>query len=101
MNFNWGGLVRVLAPRLLGGLASAAAGAVFAKTHGAVTLDPTAMVELGTTMILTYGVAHTAAGAHINPVGAASPIVAQEGVTVKNDLTAAADSKVPSDAGKI
>lgn len=91
MNFNWGGLVRVLAPRVLGGVASAAAGLVFTKTHGAVTLDPTAMVELGTTMLLTYGATHTAAAAKINPVGAASPVVAQQGVEVKKELTAEKD----------
>jgi uncharacterized membrane protein len=86
MSFNWGGLVRVLAPRIIGAAASGLAGLVFTKTHGAVSLDPTQLTELGTTMILTYGVTHTAASAKINPVGAASPVVAQEGVEVKKTL---------------
>jgi hypothetical protein len=87
MNFNWGGLFRVIAPRVIGAAASGLAGYVFTKTKGAVSLDPTQLTELGTTMILTYGMAHQAASASINPVGAASPIVASEGVNVKTTLT--------------
>lgn len=91
---NWGGLLRVVAPRLLGGVASAAAGWVFVHSKGAVTLDPTQMVELGTTMILTYGGIHTAAAAKVNPTAAASPIVASEGVEVKKELEASKPTEV-------
>lgn len=85
---NWGGLLRAFAPRILGGVASAAAGWIFVHTKGAVTLDPTQLVELGTTMITAYGVTHTATAAKVNPTAAASPIVAQEGVEVKKQLEA-------------
>lgn len=85
---NWGGLLRVIAPRLLGVVASGAAGWVFAHSHGAVTLDPTQMVELGTTMLGAYAAAHTGTAAVVNPTAAASPIVAQEGVEVKKELEA-------------
>jgi hypothetical protein len=83
---NWAGLIRVLAPRLLGGVASAAAGWVFTKSHGAVQLDPTQMVELGTTMILTYGLSHTAVAAKINPAAAATPTLAEVGKVEQKEI---------------
>lgn len=85
---NWTGLLRVLAPRLLGGVASAAAGWIFVHSHGAVTLDPTQMVELGTTMILTYGAGHTAAAAKINPAQAATPDLAEQGKVIDTEIKA-------------
>lgn len=88
---NWAGLLRVVAPRLIGVVASGAAGWVFVHSKGTVTLDPTQLTELGTTMLATYAAGHTATAAVLNPAAAASPVLAQEGVEQKKDLTA----KVP------
>jgi hypothetical protein len=76
---NFGTLWSMFGPRLIGAAASAAAGFVFAKTRGTVQLDATQLAELGTTMIGTYALAHTASAVKINPAAAAAPALIEQG----------------------
>lgn len=66
-----------IGPRILGGAASLLAGWIFAKTKGAVQVDPQQVVEIAGTMIGAYAATHRAASAlGINPGDAASGTLA-------------------------
>ena len=68
----FGKLTAALGPRLVGAVASAAAGWIFIHTKGAVTVDPTQVVEIGTTMIGAYAATHRLISAKTNPGDAPS-----------------------------
>jgi hypothetical protein len=61
-------------------VASAAAGFVFAKTQGAVTLDPTAISRIRYYNDFNLWCSTYSSSCTINPVGAASPVMADAGV---------------------
>ena len=84
---NWAGLFRVIAPRLIGVVASAGAGWVYTHSKGTVTLDPAQLTILGTTMLGTYAAAHTATAAAVNPAAAATPNLAEQGKEEQKDLS--------------
>lgn len=66
-----------IGPRLLGGIVSLLAGWLFAKTKGAVAINPDQVVEIAGTMIGTYAATHRIASAlGINPGDAASGTLA-------------------------
>jgi hypothetical protein len=75
---NWlTNVMKVVGPRLIGAAAAGAAGVIYAKTKGAVTVDPTQVAEIVTTMIGTYAVAHrTVTAISPNPGDAATGRVA-------------------------
>lgn len=86
-SMNWGGLLRVIAPRLIGVAASAAAGFIYDKTKGAVALNPDQITVLGVTMLGAYAAGHTATAAAINPAAAATPTLAEAGKEAQKELT--------------
>lgn len=91
LKINWKGLLRVAGPKVIGLVTGAVSGWIYTKTAGAVSLDP-ANTEKLIGLIVTMSGAATAASktseAFVNPLGAPSPIVAQEGVVVKAQVTA-------------
>lgn len=89
---NWAGLLRVVAPRLIGVVASAGAGWIYTHSKGTVSLDPQQLTVLGTTMLASYAAAHTATAAVVNPAAAATPVLAEAGKEAQKEL---APTKVP------
>lgn len=75
---NWfSSVLKTFGPRLLGIGASALAGLIVTKTKGVVQIDPSTLVEVGTTMIAAYATTHRAATAiSANPGDAATGRVA-------------------------
>lgn len=66
-----------IGPRIIGGIVSLFAGWLFAKTKGAIQVDPTQVVEIAGTMIGAYAATHRAASAlGLNPGDAASGTLA-------------------------
>lgn len=91
MKVNWKGLLRVAGPKLVGLVAGAFSGWVYTKTAGAISLDPENTEKLIGLIVTMSGGATGAAKvteAFVNPLGAPSPVVAQEGIEVKKDVTA-------------
>lgn len=79
-------ILKVLGPRVIGVAAAAVAGFIFDKTKGAVTVEPTQVVEIVTTMLTTYAVAHRAATAvSPNPGDAATGRIATGENNAAND----------------
>ncbi len=68
---------RSVGPRIIGGALSLLAGWLFAKTKGAISINPDQVVEIAGTMIGTYAAGHRIASAlGINPGDAASGTLA-------------------------
>ncbi len=66
-----GKLFTTLGPRVFGGIASMAAGWIFVKTRGLVTIDANQVVEVGGAMIGSYAATHRVLSRFINPGDAA------------------------------
>lgn len=86
-SMNWGGLLRVIAPRLIGVVASAGAGWIYTHSKGTVSLDPDQLTILGTTMLASYAAGHTATAAAINPAAAATPTLAEAGKEAQKEIS--------------
>jgi hypothetical protein len=80
---NWGGLIRVLAPRIVGSAVALGTGWIATKTNGAVTLNP----EQVSAMLVAYGLGHIGTAAVINPASAATPTLADAGKEAQKELT--------------
>lgn len=96
LKVNWGGLLRVVGPKLVGLAAGALSGWIYTKTAGAITLDPAGMEKLVGLIVTMSGSATAVTKIHeayVNPVGAPSPIVAQAGVAVKEEATTNAEAE--------
>lgn len=64
-------------PRIIGSVAALGAGWLFAKTKGAVQVNPDQVVEIATTMLGSYAVTHRIVSAvGLNPGDAASGTLA-------------------------
>lgn len=69
-------LLALVLPRALGVLASLGAGWLFVHTKGALTLDPTQVVEITGTMIGAYAATHRGASSVVNKGDAATTRIA-------------------------
>jgi hypothetical protein len=72
----FGRLFKTFAPRIIGAAVSGLTGWLYAKTQGAVVVDPDMAAKMITGMIVTYAGAHRLASAVINPGDAATARVA-------------------------
>lgn len=64
--------LKIFLPRILGGVVSAVAGWLYVQTRGIVTVDPAAVVEIGTAMVTSYALTHRGVSAKLNPDDSAS-----------------------------
>lgn len=71
-----GGILKALGPRVIGAAVTGVAGWIYAKTKGAVVVDPGMAVEMIVGGLVTYAASHRAASAIVNPGDAATGRIA-------------------------
>lgn len=65
-------ILTTFGPRVVGVVASWLAGLIYVHTKGAVTIDATQVVAIGTTMLTAYAAGHRLTSSAVNPGDSAS-----------------------------
>lgn len=83
---NWGAILRVFVPKLIGAGAGLASGYIYAHTKGAIQLDPEQIANLAVIMMGSATVTGKLAEWKLNPSGSAAPALVTEGIAKNEEI---------------